>query len=187
MRLTTQLLTILSKSFCIYNSQVPMSQADMLTFQHVPTNRANRRLVVDHRLRRHCQSSLRRSRRRCGRSSRCSPRRHRHRWNGMDAVVTVIRCLLVYVVENVSVTIVYIIHTEIYVYKYVYIYIQRCKEMNMNADNWKVKRGKICGMCAGQRDVECKLPSFRPCCMARQSMMIAWQYPIHWGFLAFSS
>ena len=42
----------------------------------------------------------------------------------MDAVVTVIRCLFVYLVENVSVTIVYIIHTEIYVYKYVYIYTE---------------------------------------------------------------
>ena len=50
------------------------------------------------------------------------------------AVVTVIRCLFGYLVENVvSVIIVYIIHTEIYVYIYI-IYTQRCTEMHMNAD-----------------------------------------------------
>ena len=132
-----------------------------------PTEPTNRRLVVDHRLRRHCRSSLRRSRRRCGRSSRCSPPRKM-------LLLPFPRCLFGYFWWKmlVGVIIVYIIHN--YRYMMIYVYIQRCTEMHMNADEWKVKRGKICGMCAvanGMLNVSSQV-----------SVPVAWQGKAWWFF-----
>lgn len=150
-----------------------MSQADMLTFQHVPTNRANRRLVVDHRLRRHCQSSLRRSRRRCGKSSRCSPLSPSPvEWNGCCCYR--FRCLFVYFVENVSVTIVYIIHTEIYVYKYVYIYVYNGAKKRiwmLIIERLHVARFLGCAQANGMLNVSSQV-----------SVPVAWQGKAWWFF-----